>query len=64
MVPNTSRIDKHQTDLAKYIEEQNLGLVLWNLNELPKLLSKVQNTRFEIYNPVPFFLSKQVNEIL
>lgn len=34
IVPNLERIDKHQLDIAKYMDENNHALVVWDLSEL------------------------------
>ncbi|KAB0483018.1 hypothetical protein F7Q91_01575 [Vibrio chagasii] len=61
VVPNLERVDKHQSDIAKYMEKHKHLLVSW---ELDNLLSKINEAKSYVpvyYSKVPFF---KVDEIV
>ncbi|HEA1399118.1 TPA: hypothetical protein RVE45_003897, partial [Escherichia coli] len=40
-VPNLERIDKHQVDIATYMERNHYLLVCWDYNEIGDLLKSI-----------------------
>ncbi|TMX44393.1 hypothetical protein DA096_15460 [Vibrio rotiferianus] len=54
VVPNFERIDKHQSDLAKYVEKQGYGLVAWDITQLSALVEQSKNFVPREYQPVKF----------
>jgi beta-1,4-N-acetylglucosaminyltransferase len=57
VVPNLYRLDKHQQDLAQYIEAQGYGTVCHQLERLLESVRLCQNSEFEIYKKDPFFMA-------
>ena len=64
VIPNLSRIDNHQIDLANFIRINNLGLVLNDLTDLSESLVSIQDFSFEQFKPKKFFIQNYINEIL
>lgn len=67
IVPNLERIDKHQSDIARYMDENNHALVVWDLLELYSVLMSSFS-----FTPVPFIsddffmtetITKYINDI-
>ncbi|MCV2883272.1 hypothetical protein OE749_01005 [Aestuariibacter sp. AA17] len=45
LVPNLERVDKHQSDIATFMENNRHALVAWEYVQIPKMIDKiVQNT--------------------
>lgn len=60
VVPNFSRIDKHQSDISSYMENNNHCLVAWEFIELEQKLKQIV-----LFSPVqfvktPFFKSDEI----
>jgi beta-1,4-N-acetylglucosaminyltransferase len=62
VVPNLFRVDKHQTDLAKHVEQNNFGAVCWSLAELTTCLERCIDTTFNPYSKDPFFMAGELLE--
>ncbi|WP_270804874.1 PssE/Cps14G family polysaccharide biosynthesis glycosyltransferase [Aeromonas sp. QDB66] len=63
LVPNVSRRDKHQLDIANYMSENNHALVINELSDVDKVMSDIHNFKpkafvkekfFKIYDIVDF----------
>jgi beta-1,4-N-acetylglucosaminyltransferase len=63
VVPNLERSDKHQSDLANFIEENNFAIVCHNLSDLNQCIEKISTHSFEPYKKDSFDFV-QFNEIL
>lgn len=64
VVPNQFRIDKHQADLAQYIEQQNYAGVCWHLADLKTKLIEVFQTDYRSYQKESFFKAAELLEYL
>ena len=64
VVPNISRTDKHQLDLAQYIEDNNLGHCLEDLSALEDSISRIESLVFDKYKPKKFFMNKYLDRLL
>ncbi len=62
VVPNLFRVDKHQTDLAKHVEQNNFGVVCWALSDLSACLERCIDTTFNPYSKEPFFMAGELLE--
>jgi len=60
VVPNTERIDNHQTDIANYITEKKLGLTCDNLDLLQVFIEKSTSLPPINYQKNPFFLTQSI----
>ena len=60
VVPNQFRIDKHQQDLAEYVEQQNLAGVCWHLDDLKQKLLEVQQSNYQPYQKESFFKAREL----
>ncbi len=60
IVPNLSRVDKHQSDIAKFMEEGRYALVVWDLNLLSETI--LLSNRFipKKYHVDKFFKAKEI----
>ncbi|WP_286271775.1 PssE/Cps14G family polysaccharide biosynthesis glycosyltransferase [Thalassotalea hakodatensis] len=54
LVPNTFRKDKHQLELAKYIESKNYAVVCYQLKKLQQCITKVKDYSIKKYQKVQF----------
>lgn len=65
VVPNFERVDKHQSDISKYVEKERLGLVCWDFKHLVQKIEDIQSG-FELkdYNPEHFFKYSEIASIL
>jgi beta-1,4-N-acetylglucosaminyltransferase len=50
VVPNLSRKDKHQLELANYVNEQKYAQVCYEFTQLPDLISKAADYQYHVYN--------------
>ena len=55
VIPNLSRKDVHQTELAKFVEDNNYGAVCWSINDVFHTLSQISGRKFLTYEKDPFF---------
>ncbi|MCJ8273320.1 MAG: hypothetical protein MJK04_28460 [Psychrosphaera sp.] len=62
VVPNLFRVDKHQTDLAKHVEQNGFGAVCWALEDLAVCLERCIDTTFNPYSKEPFFMANELLE--
>jgi len=54
VVPNNVRIDSHQFDLAKYVDDENLASVCYDLTQIESALSAAVNNQYSPYKNNPF----------
>ena len=64
VVPNLERVDPHQTQIAKYVEENQYGLVCWRLDELASTLTKAVDFAPVDYEPTLFFKTPELIELI
>ncbi len=55
VVPNLSRIDHHQIELANYVNKNNFAIACNKLDELPSLIESLKNQEFRSYQKEDFF---------
>jgi beta-1,4-N-acetylglucosaminyltransferase len=55
VVPNLSRIDLHQIELATYVEKNNFALTCNSFDDLLELINSVSNKKFNVYKKDSFF---------
>lgn len=55
VVPNFSRVDKHQVDISSYMEENKHCLVAWELNQIEKKLNQMVSFSPVKFTKTPFF---------
>ena len=60
VVPNLVRIDKHQLELAKYIEANNYGVVCENLNKLSEKVVECWASSYSAFERKPFFMQNEI----
>jgi beta-1,4-N-acetylglucosaminyltransferase len=60
LVPNAKRIDKHQHDLAGFVQKQNYGVVCWSLETLLESVRFAQQQTFAPYHKEPFFMARNI----
>lgn len=60
VVPNLERKDKHQKDLAKYIDNMNYAFVAFDFKDIDRMLKKISHTKFKKYSKTKFFGSEEI----
>jgi beta-1,4-N-acetylglucosaminyltransferase len=55
VVPNLSRVDKHQLELANFVQKNNFSIVCNTLKELEGAILMINNTTFDVYTKDAFF---------
>lgn len=55
VVPNLSRIDQHQSELANYVQKNNFALTCYELNEIQDYIFTIQKKSFNTYQKEDFF---------
>jgi len=60
IVPNFSRIDKHQEDLAFFIETHQYGVVCRSMDDLLPCVKSCQRKNLQPYQKDPFFMSASI----
>ena len=64
VIPDMIRIDKHQTEMARFVTESNYAEVAYNCYDLKLLLNKFMNTGFNnnlYYNKTSFEISEFIS---
>ncbi|MAC84976.1 MAG: hypothetical protein CL624_12680 [Arcobacter sp.] len=56
VVQNTERVDPHQQDLVKFVEENHYGLGCYNVSVIADKINKIEN-----FQPVPY-INKEFNK--
>jgi beta-1,4-N-acetylglucosaminyltransferase len=64
IVPNLDRVDKHQLDLAQYMEKNKYTLVLYELKQLFPLIVADRNMKLNIFKKNNFFRTNEIIEFL
>ncbi len=60
VVPNLERVDKHQSDLANFLEENNYALVVWKVDDLFDVLKSLDKFHPDIFEKENFFKAKEI----
>lgn len=60
VVPNFDRVDKHQADIATFLEEHNYALVVWQLTDLQHLIEKMDDYAPSIFRKTHFFKAEEI----
>lgn len=60
VVPNLVRIDKHQLELARYIEANNYGVVCDDLNKLSEKAVECWASSYSTFESKPFFMQSEI----
>ncbi len=55
VVPNLTRADDHQLELAKYVHDNNFAMSCFDLVEIKNCISKAKDIEFEPYRCEKFF---------
>ncbi|WMN61200.1 hypothetical protein NI389_07405 [Pseudoalteromonas xiamenensis] len=63
IVPNMDRIDKHQSDLAIYIEENNFAIVCKDIDSIAEQILEAENYHPKPYVKERFFLAEELVRI-
>lgn len=64
VVPNLTRADNHQLELAKYVQDNNFAISCFDLAEIRDCISKAKDIRFEPYRCEKFFGHGIIRELL
>jgi len=64
VVPNISRVDHHQLELARYVERCNYGYSCFDFVNLEALINSIQQVEFSKYSKTDFFGIEAILELL
>jgi beta-1,4-N-acetylglucosaminyltransferase len=66
LVPNLTRVDDHQKDLASYMERNHHALVAWSLADLPAMLHRLLAGEYELkpYRAERFFAHAELARLI
>lgn len=60
LVPNLERIDKHQNDIAKYMNENNYAISVNSFEEIENVLKNIQNIQIRKFEKTNFFKTEEI----
>lgn len=61
VVPNLTRRDKHQSELARFVEANRFAIVAWSPDELGDALRRLDGFDFQPYRKREFFLGGELS---
>ena len=64
VVPNLSRIDDHQKDIAMYMEDNNHLLVSWDFNDISKKIELSKKYNPDVYVKDCFFKNQEISDYI
>jgi beta-1,4-N-acetylglucosaminyltransferase len=64
VVPNFSRFDLHQQELANYVERNNFGIACSSLKDLGFLIDSMAKRKFDLYVKEDFFGADLIRGLL
>lgn len=64
IVPNLERVDKHQNDIATFMDEHQYALVLWDFSQLSSVMKKILTFSPVIYDKDPFFKFDEIIQFI
>ncbi|ENM3897635.1 hypothetical protein VCSRO82_2554 [Vibrio cholerae] len=64
VVPNLTRADNHQLELAKYVQDNNFAVSCFNLAEIKNCIELAKNIEFFPYQCDKFFGHSIIRELL
>ena len=64
VVPNLSRVDSHQIELANHVEKNNFAIFCRELNDLSRLIYLMNSRDFNPYKKEDFFGAELIRKLL
>jgi len=64
VVHNTERVDAHQQDLVRFVEENNYGLGCYDVSQIAEKINKIENFQPAPYIKKEFSKTKEICESL
>jgi len=64
VVPNLTRVDLHQVELANYVEKNNFAISCRTLEDLPGLIHSMDSRSFNPYIKEDFFGAELIRKLL
>jgi beta-1,4-N-acetylglucosaminyltransferase len=64
VVPNLTRADNHQLELAKYVQDNHFAMSCFNLKEIADCINKAKSIDFKPYRCEKFFGHTVLRELL
>ena len=61
VVPNLTRRDKHQRELARFVEMNQFGIVAWDPESVGDAIRRLDEFDFKPYNKYGFFLGNELS---
>lgn len=60
LIPNLDRIDKHQTDIATFMHNNNYAIKINNLKEINTYLGKANDIKLNPFKKIDFFKTDEI----
>ncbi|WP_100642227.1 PssE/Cps14G family polysaccharide biosynthesis glycosyltransferase [Alteromonas facilis] len=66
LVPNLERVDKHQSDLAQFVQNNNYAHVAWQVTSIGEKISLVKNVEKPLtpFSKTPFFYAEHLQSLV
>ena len=64
IVPNMTRVDGHQMDLANFMKDNKFALVCTDIKELDQMIKNFHSSEIEKYKFDPFFKQDEIIDII
>ncbi|PQJ83352.1 PssE/Cps14G family polysaccharide biosynthesis glycosyltransferase [Aliivibrio sifiae] len=64
VIPNLTRADNHQLELAKYVHDNNFAVSCFDLTDIKRCVIHAKNTEFEPYQCEKFFGYSIIKDLL
>ncbi|WP_318481527.1 PssE/Cps14G family polysaccharide biosynthesis glycosyltransferase [Photobacterium leiognathi] len=63
-VPNLERVDKHQVELAKYLDEMSYSIVCFDVNDISNSILNYKTENIKKYQKTLFFMADDILDYL
>jgi len=64
VIPNMTRNDPHQKELAEFLHHNNYAPVCWNPTDIISYIQRVNEFQFRMFQKIPFFGDELLIEII
>jgi beta-1,4-N-acetylglucosaminyltransferase len=64
IIPNIERVDKHQVEIAEYMNENGHALMCSDINEINFYIDKIMNAELKFFKKEDFFVHFHIGEMI
>ncbi|MAQ64541.1 glycosyltransferase [bacterium] len=64
IVPNLDRIDKHQSDIANFMDSNNYAKSIYNLDNIVEIVKSIENHNFKKFKKKKFFKAQEIIDFI